>query len=146
MKKYDFTEFVIAAKQEVKGEATPEQTQMLYAPENREMWLSALRAAISDAGDQFLQQTEKLDRMRKDAQIGMASQAQYKTFVDAYELWVKKANRYKLGLQDRVWELSAENETRLEMLLGSIRTHRLEVLKSGDVRSPDSVLWRLTAE
>lgn len=120
----NFIETVGIAKREAKGDVTPDEAAWLHNPANHPIWVQALKAAISDAVDQFDLQRERLDRARAEATAGLLSQEKYREVADAYEAWSKKANRYRLGLEQRLAEITASHDAEVERLRLAIERHR----------------------
>lgn len=136
----NFTELVQAAKREAKGEASADELAALNNPENTTRWAEALRSAIDDAEHQFAQQQERLNRARADAAAGLMSTVAYAEHVDGYELWCKKASRYRIGLQQRLAELVAAQRT--NDLAHAIALHRESTLDANVTPTDaDVALW-----
>lgn len=120
----DFIEVVAAAKREAKGDATDQEIAWLRDPRNRSAWMLGLSSAIQDAADQFAQQRERLERVRADAEAGLISPDAYRAVSDSYEAWIKKASRYRLGLEQRLVEVSDEDRSQASVLRRAIEQHR----------------------
>lgn len=119
-----FIETIGLAKREAKGEATPEEVAWLADPANYRLWVQALRSAIADAVEQFDLQRERLERARNEVAAGILSQDAYRLVADAYDAWSKKANRYRLGLEQRLAEITATEQSEVERLRAAITVHR----------------------
>lgn len=119
-----FIETVALAKREAKGEASPEEVAWLSDPANYRLWVQALRSAITDAVEQFDLQRERVERARAEVQAGITSNENYRVIADAYEAWSKKANRYRLGLEQRLAEVTASETAEVERLRAAITVHR----------------------
>ena len=141
-----FIEVVEMVKREAKGEATPQEKRWLSAPVNRKTWKAALQAAIDDCVLQFDEWDVRIDRLRGEVRDGLASRESYDKVSEGYEIWRKKAGRYRLGLEQRLLEISLEDEGRepiVDTLVSAIRQHKSEVADSRDVSPIDLRLWSL---
>jgi hypothetical protein len=139
-----FLEVINLAKREAKGEATPEDQAWLSDPANFQSWCVALRSAITDATEQFEQQRERLDRARADVQAGILSTGDYQQISDHYEAWAKKANRYRLGLEQRLAEITTTQDSEVARLRTAIEKHRS--VKQYEPSVADEVLWSVLDE
>lgn len=120
-----FVDIVGIAKREAKGEATSDEVSWLHEPQNRALWIRALRAAIQDAQDQFSLQRERVDRARLEVGSSLLTEDRYRQIVGEYDAWVKKANRYRIGLEQRLQEIGLDSEmTEAERLRNAIAAHR----------------------
>ena len=120
----NFIDTVSIAKREAKGDATSEEIAWLHQPEHLSMWVQALKAAIADAVDQFDLQRERIERARNEATAGLITQERYHEVAEFYETWSKKANRYRLGLEQRLAEITAAHDSEVERLRRAIEQHR----------------------
>ena len=103
-----FVDVVDLVKREAKGDATAREQDWLYAPANRKVWKAALEAAIDDCLLQFDEWDVRLDRMRGEVRDGVITTQTYEKASEAYELWRKKAGRYRLGLEQKLLEITLE--------------------------------------
>lgn len=136
----EFIEVVAAAKREAKGDASATEIAWLHDPAHRSAWIQGLVAAIHDADAQFKQQRDRLDRARADAESNLLRSEVYRTLADEYDAWLKKASRYRLGLEQRLIEIRASDKADADVLREAIRRHCLAVQ---DPRSEDLALWAI---
>lgn len=128
----DFLEVVEIAKREAKGQATSSEIDWLYRDENYSTWVQALRSAIQDVVEQMEYQNERLERARSEVQAGLMTPNAYLVISQNYEAWSKKAHRYRLGIEQRLMEITTLHESEVTRLRTAIERHRL------DSRAPHS--------
>lgn len=135
----DFIEVVEVAKREAKGEATQAETAWLHDPANYPSWVQALQTAIQDINQQIDYQRDRLDRGRREVEAGILSKDQYGRLSDSYEAWSKKANRYRLGLEQRLAEITVAHTSEVERLRVAIMQHRY--FSQAPHSDADHALW-----
>ena len=97
-----FETIVQIVKKQVKGAATPEETEYLQTQVGLPVWRGALVSAINDINEQFVMKKDSLDNLVKKYQVGLISKNEYNEESDKIEEWRKKATRYKMGLEDKL--------------------------------------------
>jgi hypothetical protein len=144
--KVTFQEVVEMVKREAKGDALEHEKKWLYSPKNRKIWKAALQAAIDDCISQFEEWDVRLDRLREEVRDGLISQQAYETGSAAYELWRKKAGRYRLGLEQKLLEITLDDkdhEPIVDKLVEAIRSHKDGISDSRETTATDMKLWSL---
>lgn len=146
MNNMQFVELVALVKRESKGEATSEELDFLNEPQNIHAWKTALEAAIEDCLVQFDDWEDRIDRVRKDVKAGLMSTDGYENFMASYEPWKKKASRYRLGLEQKLLEISLTEDDRdpiIDTLVEAIVSHKDELGNKRVATTADQRLWSL---
>lgn len=93
------------AKRECKGDATADEVAWLFAEENRMAWCHALITALSDSDSQMLFHKTRIDMLAKDAELGLIDDDDYHDEKLKFDEWVRKAQRYRNGINKRLSEV-----------------------------------------
>jgi hypothetical protein len=93
------------AKRECKGDATQEEVEWLFAEENRMAWCHALITALSDSDSQMIFHKTRIDMLAKDAELGLMDQEEYHDEKLKFDEWIRKAQRYRNGINKRLSEV-----------------------------------------
>jgi hypothetical protein len=133
-------------KREVKGQATSDEIRWLKQPENLQRWIGALEIAIEDLLLQFDDWEDRLARAREEKREGILETQDYLTLLKVYEDWRKKASRYRLGLEQKLLEVSLKHDQRepiVDVLINAIESHKKELSRERTVAPTDLRLWSL---
>ena len=133
-------------KREVKGQATSHEIRWLKQPENLQRWIGALEIAIEDLLLQFDDWEDRLARAREEKREGILETQDYLTLLKVYEDWRKKASRYRLGLEQKLLEVSLKHDQRepiVDVLINAIESHKKELSRERTVAPTDLRLWSL---
>jgi hypothetical protein len=142
--KLPFVDLVDLVKREAKGEISSDEQNWLLQPENIDQWKIGLEAAIDDCLLQFEDWEDRLARVRLEVKAGVLSQDAYERTMDNYEIWRKKASRYRLGLEQKLLEISLLDEDRepiVDTLVNAISAHKEELKR--EATGVDLKLWSL---
>jgi hypothetical protein len=106
------------AKRECKGDATAEEVAWLFAEENRLAWCHALITALSDSDSQMIFHKTRIDMLSKDAELGLMDQEEYHDEKLKFDEWIRKAQRYRNGINKRLSEVKTiiGNSTSLDLV------------------------------
>jgi hypothetical protein len=142
--KLAFQEVVELVKREAKGEATDSEKRWLYSPSNRKTWKAGLSSAIEDCVLQFEEWDVRLERVRNEVIDGVVSKEGYERASEAYEAWRRKAGRYRLGLEQRLLEITLDEqgyEPIVDTLVDAIRKHKKDLVGQRESVAVDIRLW-----
>ena len=140
----NFVEIVDLVKREAKGEISSDEQIWLSQPENLDQWKIGLEAAIDECLLQFDDWEDRLSRVRAEVKAGVLSQDAYERVMTDYELWRKKASRYRLGLEQKLLEISLLDEDRepiVDTLVNAISVHKEDLKR--EATAVDLKLWSL---
>jgi hypothetical protein len=101
-------------KRECKGDASTEEIEWLQLPENHLAWCQSLITALADYDNSTNYHRERVNMMARDVQLGVVSHRQYLEEKDKFDTWVRKSQRYRNGISERLSQvkiLLAENKT-----------------------------------
>ena len=141
-----FNDIIDLVKREVKGQASREEIIWLKQPENTDLWVNGLEAAIEDLLLQFDDWEDRLTRIRQEIKADVLSTHDYLEATKQFEFWRKKASRYRLGLEQKLLEVSMTNEQRepiVDVLINAIEVHKKQSSKTRTVTPTDIQLWSL---
>ena len=133
-------------KREVKNQATSQEINCLKQPENVQKWIGGLELAIEDLLLQFDDWDDKLARARAEKKDGILDTKDYLVLLKVYEEWRKKASRYRLGLEQKLLEVSLTHEQRepiVDVLINALEAHKKEVSRERTAVPTDLRLWSL---
>jgi len=136
-----FIDVVTVAKREAKGDATQDEIEWLTRSENREIWARALRSAVHEAQEQIEIRREGVERARVEVAAGLLDQRGYRAIADEYDAWIKKAQRYRLGLEQRLAEVVSQTQAEIDRLRVAIEAHRAS--STSTPSDADSRLWSI---
>lgn len=137
-------------KRECKGLATEEEVAWLSETSRKPHWCRALGEAISDFESQMLYHKTIVERAADDARVGIISRDDYVEASEKFELWNRKALRYRSGLITRLSEVKGmmEEDNTIDFkamyheLSDAINNHRMASEAEGlTPEKHDADLW-----
>jgi len=144
--KTNFADVIDIVKREVKGRASSAEIDWLHQPENIDHWKVGLEAAIEDLLLQFDEWEDRLARVRQEIKTGVLQSIVYEKVIEEFEIWRKKASRYRLGLEQKLLEVSLNDDERepiVDVLINAIEAHKTELLKERTSTPTDTRLWTI---